>query len=243
MFRSFSPVTHDEIQQVILQSSNASCQLDPIPTHLLKDCSDVLIPIITKVVNMSLQNGRVPESWKLALVNPLLKKIGLDLELENFRPVNNLPFVAKIAEKIFRSQLLNHCNENAPLAVSQSAYRQYHSTETALLKVHNDILMNMDNEEVTLLCMLDMTAAFDTIDHNILIDILKNNFGIVDNALQWFRSYLAHRRQRVVIESSARSINIYKNCELRTAMFSSFYNILRPNFAILLFLRRSFQLW
>ena len=98
------------------------------------------------------------------------------------------------------SQLVNHCNENAPLPVSQSAYRQFHSTETALLKVQNDILINMDNEEVTLLVMLDMSAAFDTIDHNILIDILKNDFGVVDSALQWFRSYLANRKQQVVID-------------------------------------------
>ena len=119
---------------------------------------------------------------------------------ENFRPVNNLHFLAKVAEKVVMSQFVNHCNENAPLPVSQSAYRQFHSTETALLKVQNDILINMDNEEVTLLVMLDMSAAFDTIDHNILIDILKNDFGVVDSALQWFRSYLANRKQQVVID-------------------------------------------
>ena len=124
----------------------------------------------------------------------------MDLVFENFRPVNNLPFVAKVTEKAVSSQLLNHCNENASLPVSQSAYRQCHSTETALLKVQNDILINMDNGEVMLLVMLDMSAAFDTIDHNILIDILKNDFGVVDNALKWFRSYLANRKQHVVID-------------------------------------------
>ena len=124
----------------------------------------------------------------------------MNLVIENFRPVNNLPFVAKVTEKAVSSQLLNHCNENAPLPVSQSAYRQCHSTETALLKVQNDILINMDNGEVTLLFMLDMSAAFDNIDHNILIDILMNDFGVVDNALRWFRSYLANRRQHVVID-------------------------------------------
>ena len=130
---------------------------------------------------MSLEKGIVPENWKLALVDPRLKKLGMDLVFENFRPVNNLHFLAKVAEKVVMSQLVNHCNENAPLPVSQSAYR--HSTETALLKVQNDILINMDNEEVTLLVMVNMSAAFDTIDHNILIDILKNNFGVVDSAL------------------------------------------------------------
>ena len=183
-----------------MKASNASCQLDPIPTYLLKDCCDVLCPIITKMINMSLEKGIVPENWKLVLVNPFLKKLGMDLVFENFRPVNNLHFLTKVAEKVVTSQLVNHCNENAPLPVNQSAYRQLHSTETALLKVQNDILINMDNEEVTLLVMLDMSAAFDTIDHNILIDILKNDFGVVDSALQWFISYLANRKQQVVID-------------------------------------------
>ncbi len=101
--------------------------------------------------------------------------------------LNNLHFLTKyVAEKVVTSQLVNHCNENAPLPVNQSAYRQLHSTETALLKVQNDILINMDNEEVTLLVMLDMSAAFDTIDHNILIDILKNDFGVVDSVVVLF---------------------------------------------------------
>ncbi len=149
---------------------------------------------------MSLEKGIVPENWKLALVNPLLKKLGMDLVFENFRPVNNLHFLTKVAKKVVTSQLVNHCNENAPLPVNRSAYRQLHSTETALLKAQNDILINMDNEEVTLLVMLDMSAAFDTIDHNILIDILKNDFGVVDSARQWFISYLANRKQQVVID-------------------------------------------
>ena len=149
---------------------------------------------------MSLEKGIVPKNWKLALVDPRLKKLGMDLVFEKFRPVNNLHFLAKVAEKVVMSQFVNHCNENAPLPVSQSAYRQFHSTEPALLKVQNDILINMDNEEVTLLVMLDLSAAFDTIDHNILIDILKNDFGVVDSALQWFRSYLAIRKQQVVID-------------------------------------------
>ena len=200
LLKSFSPVSQDDIRGVILKASNASCQLDPIPTYLLKDCCDVLCPIITKMINMSLEKGIVPENWKLALVNPLLKKLGMDLVFENFRPVNNLHFLTKVAEKVVTSQLVNHCNENAPLPVNQSAYRQLHSTETALLKVQNDILINMDNEEVTLLVMLDMSAAFDTIDHNILIDILKNDFGVVDSALQWFISYLANRKQQNVID-------------------------------------------
>ena len=96
LLKSFSPVSQDDIRGVISKASNASCQLDPIPTYLLKDCCDVLCPIITKTTNMSLEKGIVPENWKLALVDPRLKKLGIDLLFENFRPVNNLHFLAKV---------------------------------------------------------------------------------------------------------------------------------------------------
>ena len=96
LFKAFSSLSQDEIRRLILNAPNVSCQLDSIPTYLLKNCCDVLCPIITKMVNMSFEEGRVPENWKLALLKPLLKKAGMDLVFENFRPVNNLPFVAKV---------------------------------------------------------------------------------------------------------------------------------------------------
>ncbi len=108
LLKYFSPLSQDHIRGVISKASNASCQLVPIPTYLLKDCCDVLCPITTKMINMSLEKEIVPENWKLALVNPLLKKVGMDLVFENFRPVNNLHFVAKVAEKVVTSQLLNY---------------------------------------------------------------------------------------------------------------------------------------
>jgi hypothetical protein len=134
-FESFSPVSDDVVSNIIMSSSNISCQLDPIPTWLLKNCCDVLSPIITRIIIMSLVEGIVPEIWKSVLVLPLLKKLGLDLLFENFRLVSNLPFVAKLTEKEVAGKLLNHCNVNSPLPVNQSAYRQFHSTETALFKV------------------------------------------------------------------------------------------------------------
>ena len=115
--------------------------------------------------------------------------------------MSNLPFVSKVAEKAVIPQLLGHCNENAPLPTNQSSYRQYHWTETALLKVHNDILMNMDNQQVTLLVLLDLSAAFDTIDHSIMNHILENDFGVTDKALCWLKSFLTDRKQSVIIDN------------------------------------------
>ena len=117
--------------------------------------------------------------------------------------------VSKSAEKAVVGQLFRHCSDNAPLPVHQSPYRQFHSTETALLKVQSDILSNMDKQEVTLLVLLDLSAAFDTVDHNILINILESDFGICGDVLKWFRSYLTGRVQRVIVnQQSSKTFNL-----------------------------------
>ena len=102
-------------------------------------------------------------------------------------------------EKAALQQLLAHCEKNAPLPKFQSGFRKYHSTETALLKVQNDILMSMDNKQVTLLVLLDLSAAFDTIEHCILLNILQQDFGVVGTALNWFDSFLSGRKQRILV--------------------------------------------
>ena len=150
----FSSVSEDEVRRIILESSNASSKLDPIPTSLVKLFCHELAPIIAEIINLSFSEGIVPDHWKIALVLPLLKKFGLDFMFENFRSISNLPFVAKSAEKATISQLSIHCAENAPFPEYQSAYRKNHSTETALLKVQNDILFSMDRQEVTLLVLI-----------------------------------------------------------------------------------------
>ena len=101
--------------KIVRESSNASCWLDPVPTWLVKSCLDVLAPSITEMVNVSLLSGYVPENWRTAVVIPLLKKPGLDLVYENFRPVSNLPFISKVGEKAALQQLLVHSEKNPPI--------------------------------------------------------------------------------------------------------------------------------
>ena len=161
---NFSSLSIGEVFKIVRESSNASCRLDPVPTWLVKSCLDVLAPSIAELVNLSLLSGCVPENWRTAVVIPLLKKPGLYLVYKNFRPVSNLPFISTVVEKAALQQLLVHCEKNAPLPKFQSAFRKYHSTETALFKVQNDILMSMDNKEVTLLVVLDLSPAFDKLN-------------------------------------------------------------------------------
>ena len=137
------------------------------------------------------------------MVSPLLKKAGLDRTFSNFRPVNsNLAFVSKIVERVVVDQLMVHSDNFAPLPEVQSAYRKNHSTETALLKVQSDILMKMDNQEVCLLVLLDLSAAFDTVDVDILLQTMEMDFGVSDLCLQWLKSYLSGRKQCVVINGN-----------------------------------------
>ena len=117
------------------------------------------------MINFSLTSGSVQSIWKSALVVPLLKKTGLELTFNNFRPVSNLSLISKLGEKVVISQIPCHCREHAPLSSQQSASRQNHSTETALFKVHSDSLSNIDKLKVTLLVLLDLSAAFDNINH------------------------------------------------------------------------------
>jgi hypothetical protein len=136
---------------------------------------------------------------KKALVKPLLKKATLDKEvMKNYRPLSNLSFVSKIIEKAAMSQLSSF----ASLTKFQSAYRPLHSTETALLRVQNDILMQLDSGKGVLLCLLDLSAAFDTIDHNIFFQRLFLRMGIGGTVLDWFKSYLEDRFQSVQVNGA-----------------------------------------
>ena len=154
------------------------------------------------MINLSLKDGFFPDKWKEALVKPILKKPNADLEFKNFRPVSNLSFLSKLTEKAVSHQMVHHMTTHDLMPVFQSAYREGHSTETALIKIRNDILMNMNNQEVTLLVLLDLSAAFDTIDHTLLLRRLQSRFGFTGTALAWLRSYLSNRFQYVVIDDT-----------------------------------------
>jgi len=167
-------------------------------TSLVVACLDVLLPVISRIVNLSLLCGHFPDAWKEALVTPILKKPGLDpTRLNNLRLVSNLHFISKPTERAVFDQIYSHMSRFALYPTLQSAYRKGHSTETALLKVQNDILMNMNYKHVTLLVLLDLSAAFDTVDNDILLARLTSSIGINGTALNWFTSYLSNRSQRV----------------------------------------------
>ena len=195
----FASVSQDEVQKIINKSPTKSSSLDPWPTWMTKMHLKTLLPCLTAVVNRSLDLATFPSEWKHALITPLLKKPSADpLVLSNYRPVSNLPFLSKVVERIVSKQLTTYLQENNLYPVFQSAYRQCHSVETALLRVQNDILQAIDEQQGVILVLLDLSAAFDTICHDILLHRLKHRFGISGDALKWISSYLHQRSQSVL---------------------------------------------
>jgi hypothetical protein len=143
----------------------------------------------------------VPQSCKFAIIKLLLKKPSLDKNnFKNYRPVSNLSFLSKVIEKLVLKQLFAYLNDHSLLSPNQSAYRPHHSTETALLKVTNDLLLALDSGSVSILTLLDLSAAFDTVDHLTLFKTLRNYFGISGSVLAWFQSYLSDRKQAVSVD-------------------------------------------
>ena len=200
-FEQFNVVSEADIRKIISSSPTKLCTLDPIPTWLLKQCQDQLAPVLTAIVNTSLTCAEFPTELKKAFLTPLIKKIIWLWNFKNYMPVSNLYFISKLVERIVCVPLVEHLKTNNLYEIFQSAYRQFHSTETALLDVQNDLLQAIDNDEGAILVLLDLSAAFDTIDHQKLLNLLNQSFGIRGVALKWFESYLKERRQTVQIGS------------------------------------------
>ena len=204
---TFSPVTPVEVMTLLSRSPAKQCTLDPIPTWLMKEVSPIMSPVIAAMCNASFTQQIMPTAHKMATVHPLLKKPKLDSnELSSFRPISNLSFVSKTLERLVNRRFTEHTDKQPLLPDTQSAYRQHYSTETALVKMHNDIVIAIDRGNVGALVLLDLSAAFDTVDHKILIDILQRRFGIVGNALNWMASYLDSRSQQVSFGSKMSTV-------------------------------------
>ncbi len=132
----------------------------------------------------------------------LLECRSLVVDLVNYRPILNLPFLSKILENIVSSQLYSFLEKDYICEDFQSGFRPSHCTETALIRVPYDLLLSSDRGCISLVVLLDLSAAFDTIDHNILLNKLENFVGISGRALAWFKSYLSDRHQFIAVNEA-----------------------------------------
>ena len=171
----------------------------------LNSINDTMIPIYRAIVNSSLSTGIFPNDLKCGGIKPILKKPSLDPDvLSNYRPVTNIPFLSKIIEKFAAAELAQYLHDYDHYDPLQSAYRKLHSTESASLKIHNDIMLQIDKGNCVLSVFLDLSAAFDTISHSVLINRLCS-IGVHGTALSWFKSYMTSRKQAVYINNSSSS--------------------------------------
>ena len=197
---TFRPVTQEELLKLVRMSASKTCMLDPAPTALLK-CPVVLksvLPHMAAAINALLESAEVPGCLKEAVITPILKKQGLDADsMKSYRPVSNIPFLAQVMERVIASRLSNHLTEHGLQDPFQSAYRKGHSTETALLRIQDDIRRALGRGERTLLVLLDLSAAFDTIDHGILPTRLEQVAGLRGAALQCMAEVLPGRPHAV----------------------------------------------
>ena len=176
--RQFKELSEEQVKKCINSMATKSCELDVIPMSLLKQMLPTFLPHITKIVNTSLKTEVFVESWKEAIVRPLLKKAGLGLINSNYRPVSNLSFVSEVLEKCALDQFTEHCDKYGLIPSYQSAYRPMHSCETALVKLVNDSLWTMESKEISAMVLIDLSAAFDTVDHELLLQVLSHRFGV-----------------------------------------------------------------
>ena len=195
----FDQFSISDVVRLIKDSPTQACGLHPILTWLVKKFVHLLAPFLTCLFNRSLLQGQFPENFRIAEVTPILKKPTLDPSVfSSYRPISNLPFISKVLKRAVNERMLLHLHSNNLLPEHQSAYRRSHSTETALLKVISDALIAADMGKLNLLGMLDLSAAFDCVDHSILLGRLEVlSFGFVGAVLDWMRFYLVRRRQYI----------------------------------------------
>ena len=204
---AFTQVSEDTVDIIIRNTLTKSCLLEPWPKFLIKESSDILLPSIAKLANCSIMEGYVPDGFKTAVVTPLIIKATLLADdLKNYRPVSGLSFISKLVECVVAKQLLEHIhvyNSNNPY---QSAYKTSHSTETALLSIKNEVYIFLSIGEPTALILLDLSAAFDAVDHSTLLSCLQTWFGVDGFVLKWFTSYLSECYQSIKIGSTLSDI-------------------------------------
>ena len=160
--RKFRQMTEAEVLNIINSMHSKSCELDPILTVPFKMLMDKCLPIVTRIINISLPDGEFVAEWKTSIVRPLLKKLDLELIHKNYHPVSNLSFISKVVKCCALLQFNEHCATYNLVPDFKSAYRPGYSTETSLLKLSNDILWSMEQQQVTMVILLDLLVAFDT---------------------------------------------------------------------------------
>ena len=207
---SFPIVTNHDVGVLIKNMKPKACVLDPIPAYMFKEHVLQIAPPIRAIINASLFTGTVPNKLRESVITPIYKRKQLpNDELSSYRPVAQMPIIAKLMETHVSRHLRGLLEDNGMNDPFQSAYRPHHSTETATVKIFSDICLSLSRSRDVVLCLLDLRSAFDTLQLDILIQRLAD-IGVRDKALEWFRSYLVDRTTSVKVNNSRSCCSLIK---------------------------------
>ena len=176
-------------------ATNKSPGIDKIPIRVIKDCLPAILPSITSIINATFLFVQFPNVWKIAEVKPILKDGDQDIP-NNYRPISLLPVLSKICVRVSHDQLTSFLIENQRLLP-----KQWNSTETSILQTTDAILEAIDKKQLTATVLLDMSKAFDSVNHEILLSKLQD-IELSPTAIKWFCSYLQVRYQVVKIHNA-----------------------------------------
>lgn len=224
----FNEINIDSIGKAISDISSNAMGSDGIHLKFVKLIFNEIKDVLCHVFNFSLLNSVYPNQWKRALILPL-PKISNPIECKHYRSINILCVFGKIIDKLVYQQMCKFVNDNNLLFKYQSGYRPYYSTQTALVRVTDDIRYAMDNRKLTVLILLDFSRAFDCIHHELLLSIL-GSYGFGNGVICWLRSYLNERMQRIKTGSGLFSdwkcnpVGVPQGSTLSALLFSLFIN-------------------
>ena len=205
----FKKVSESEISKIIDDlKPKSSCGVDGISNKILKYIKTLILYPLTLIINQAIETGIFPDKLKLAKVIPIYKK-NEDYLFENYRPISVLPSISKVIERVMHSQVEKYFSENNLFFENQYGFRKSHSTELSALELINRVLTCMDNREIPLAIFIDLSKAFDTIDHKILLSKL-HYYGIKHGAWKLFESYLHNRKQFVSLDNHDSSLSTIK---------------------------------
>ena len=197
----FPPTSEEEVRRFIMNSPASTCSQDQNPSWLIKEHVSVWLPFSTKLANKSLIEDTFPDNLKHSVIRPLLTSKDKE-DLASYRPVANLKYLGKLIERIAGSFINDFVTEQSLQDPRQSAYMKNHSVETAVVHLCSDVLVAMDEGNITAVVLLNLSSAFDTVDHDIMVQQFSH-LRITGTVLDWCKSYLTGRTQAVCVGSAS----------------------------------------